>query len=63
MFLAIVGCIFAVLLIASLMDLKLPPLPGRGGELSARGTIARMAGSISPELAAEFGDDAATAKL
>jgi hypothetical protein len=51
----ILGCITAVLIIAALLDLKLPPIPGRGGELSARGTIARMAGSISPELAAEAG--------
>ena len=55
---AIVGCISTVLIIAALIDLKLPPLPGRGGELSARGTIARMAGAISPELAADVGDRA-----
>jgi O-Antigen ligase len=58
----ILGCIFAVLLIAALMDVKLPPVPGRANELSARGTIARMAGSISPEMASEFGVDAATAR-
>src|SRR5450631_1446105 len=51
----ILGCIAAVLIIAALVDLKLPPIPGRGGELSARGTIARMAGAISPELAADVG--------
>ncbi len=51
----ILGCVAAVLIIAALMDLRLPPIPGRGGELSARGTIARMAGSISPDLAAEAG--------
>jgi hypothetical protein len=62
-FMAIAGCIFGVLLIASLIDLKLPPFPGRGGELSARGTLARMAGSISPEMASEFGVDAATARM
>jgi hypothetical protein len=45
------GAIAVVLVFAALIDLKLPPIPGRGGELSARGTIARMAGSISPELA------------
>jgi O-Antigen ligase len=61
--LAIAGSITGVLLIASLIDLKLPPLPGRGGELSARGTITRMAGSISPGLASEFGADAATARF
>ena len=62
-FIAIAGCVFGVLLIASLIDLKLPPFPGRGGELSARGTLARMAGSISPEMASNFGVDAATARM
>jgi hypothetical protein len=61
--LAIAGCVVGVLLIASLIDLKLPPLPGRGGELSARGSLARMAGSVSPELATQFGVDAATARF
>jgi hypothetical protein len=59
--LAIAGSICGVLLIAGLIDLKLPPLPGRGGELSARGTIARLAGSISPGMASAFGADSATA--
>jgi hypothetical protein len=62
-FMAIAGCVVGVLLIASLIDLKLPPLPGRGGELSARGTLARMAGSVSPEFASKFGVDAATARF
>jgi hypothetical protein len=60
---AIMGCIAAVLIIAALVDLKLPPIPGRGGELSARGTIARMAGSISPELAADVGGGRANAEF
>ena len=51
----IFACIATILAIAALIDLRLPPIPGRGGELSARGTIARMAGSISPDLAAEAG--------
>jgi hypothetical protein len=62
-FFAIAGCVIGVLLIASLIDLKLPPFPGRGGELSARGTLARMAGSVSPEMASKFGVDAATARM
>jgi hypothetical protein len=62
-FFAIAGCVVGVLLIASLIDLKLPPFPGRGGELSARGTLARMAGSVSPEMASKFGVDAATARM
>jgi hypothetical protein len=60
---AIVGCVFGILLIASLIDLRLPPLLGRGGELSARGTIARLAGSISPQMGAEFGDDPSAARF
>jgi len=50
---SVVGVLAAILLIAALIDLKLPPIGGRGGELSARGTLGRMAGSISPELATE----------
>jgi hypothetical protein len=38
-----------------------PPIPGRGGELSARGTISRIAGSVSPEMAASVGGDQAHA--
>ncbi len=50
---SVLGVLAAILLIAALIDLKLPPLAGRGGELSARGTLGRMAGSFSPDLAAE----------
>jgi hypothetical protein len=49
----VMGLVTAVLLIAAVVDLRLPPIEGRGGELSARGTLARIAGAISPELAAE----------
>jgi hypothetical protein len=59
----IFGCIAAVLIIAAMIDLKLPPIPGRGGELSARGTIGRMAGAISPEMATEMGGDRENAKF
>jgi hypothetical protein len=48
---SVLGTFAVVLIIAALIDLKLPPIPGRGGELSARGTLSRMAGSISPEFA------------
>jgi hypothetical protein len=58
-----IGCIAGVLVIAALMDLKLPPIPGRGGELSARGTVARMAGAISPELAEEAGGSRANSQF
>ncbi len=60
---AVAGGIAAVLLIAALLDLKLPPIPGRGGELSARGTVSRMLGAISPDLAANLGGDRANAKF
>lgn len=59
----ILGCITAVLIIAALVDLKLPPIPGRGGELSARGTIARMAGAISPQLAADVSENRENAQF
>jgi hypothetical protein len=58
---SVLGVLTAILLIAALIDLKLPPIPGRGGELSARGTIARMAGSISPQFAAQISGDRSSA--
>jgi hypothetical protein len=39
---AIAGCVAGVLLIASLIDLKLPPFPGRGGEFGVDAATARM---------------------
>jgi hypothetical protein len=59
----LLGVLATFLLIAALIDLKLPPIPGRGGELSARGTIARMAGSISPQWAADIEGDRADANF
>ena len=58
---SILGFISLVLLIAAVVDLRLPPIAGRGGELSARGTLARMAGAISPELAEEVSGERADA--
>jgi hypothetical protein len=60
---SVLGVLAAILLIAALIDLKLPPIPGRGGVLSARGTLARMAGSVNPELAAEIEGDRADANF
>jgi hypothetical protein len=51
----VLGTITVVLVVAALIDLRLPAIPGRGGELSARETVARMAGSISPSLAEDVG--------
>jgi hypothetical protein len=53
----------AILLIAALIDFKLPPLAGRGGELSARGTLGRIAGSFSPEMAADVSGSRSDAQM
>jgi hypothetical protein len=60
---AVLGTITVVLVIAALIDLRLPAIPGRGGELSARETVARMAGSISPALAEEVGGSRANSQF
>ncbi len=62
-FMALAACAFAVLLLAAAADLKLSPLPGRGNELSAAGTIGRIAGSVSPEMAVKFGANARDARF
>jgi hypothetical protein len=53
--LIIAGAVASILLAAYLVDLRLPGFADRGGELSARDTVARMVGSISPNLAEEAG--------
>ena len=58
---AIAGIIVGILTFAALIDLKLPPIDGRGGELSARGTVSRMAGAFSSDLAMQIGGDRAHA--
>jgi O-Antigen ligase len=60
---AVAGLASVVLLIAFLADLRLPAIPGRGGELSARDTVARMAGSISPGMAESMGAGRANAEF
>lgn len=59
----IAGLAAAVLLIAALIDLKLPAIPGRGTDLSARGTMARLAGAISPDAATAVGGGRADARF
>lgn len=61
--LAFSGVFCILLVVAYAADLKIPPIPGRGGEISARETIARAAGGISPELAQEAGGGAANARF
>lgn len=61
--LGIAGFIFALLLIAFLADFRLPPIPGRGGDISARETVARMAASISPDMAEAVGSNGTNARF
>jgi O-Antigen ligase len=60
---AMFSVIVAVLLFAFLIDLRLPPIPGRGGEISARETVARLAASVSPELSQSVGGDPVNARF
>jgi hypothetical protein len=60
---AFAGFGLAVLLIAFLVDFRLPAIPGRGGEISARETVARMAASISPDMAETVGGSSANARF
>ena len=60
---AVLGTITVVLAIAALIDLRLPAIAGRGGELSARETVARLAGAISPQLAEDVGGTAANSSF
>jgi hypothetical protein len=55
----IAGIIFVLLLIGFMADVRLPGLPGRGGEISARDTIGRALSSVNPELAREYSPSAA----
>lgn len=60
---AIVCAVATILAVGFLTDLRLPPIPGRGGEISARATVARLAGSISTDMAEDMGGDAADARF
>jgi hypothetical protein len=53
----------SILFVAYLVDLRLPAIQGRGGELSARDTVARMAASISPDMAEEVGSSVGNSKF
>ncbi len=54
------GLLVALLGIGFIADLRIPAFAGRGGEISARETVARALGSISPELALNVGDTSAS---
>jgi hypothetical protein len=49
------AAVASILIVAYLIDLRLPGFEDRGGELSARDTVGRMAGSVSPDLAEQVG--------
>jgi hypothetical protein len=57
--LSMAGIVFALLLIGFVADVRLPALPGRGGEISARDTIGRALSSVNPELAHEYSSNSA----
>lgn len=48
--------------VSALLDLRLPGLEGRGGEVSARGVVGRALATLSPDLASGLIDDAASFK-
>jgi hypothetical protein len=50
----IAGLLACLLLIGFLTDIHIPAIAGRGGEISARETIARAVSATNPELAEEF---------
>jgi hypothetical protein len=61
--LAVVGAVATVLAIGFITDLRLPAIPGRGAEISARATVARLAGSVSTDMAEDIGGNAAEARF
>ncbi|HMO24884.1 MAG TPA: hypothetical protein PKB10_01310, partial [Tepidisphaeraceae bacterium] len=54
------GIALALLSIATVLDLRIPGIEGRGGEVSVRGVVGRLVASVSPELGAQFIEDADT---
>lgn len=55
--LSLAGAILLLLLIGFVADIRIPAMPGRGGEISARDTIGRAMSSVNPELAREYSRD------
>jgi hypothetical protein len=50
----IAGLLIGLLLVGFVADVRIPALPGRGGEISARETVARALSSTSPEAAEDL---------
>jgi hypothetical protein len=55
---AIVVVLVAILAFGFVIDFRMPGLPGRGGEFSARDTIGRALSSFAPDVAQEYASDA-----
>lgn len=51
---SIAAMLASLLLIGFIADIRIPPIAGRGGEISARETIARAVSATNPELAEEY---------
>lgn len=61
-FAVIAAVLIGLLAVSALLDLRLPGLEGRGGEVSARGVVGRALATLSPDLASGMIDDAASFK-
>jgi hypothetical protein len=55
---AIAGVVGLLMAIGFVADVRLPGLPGRGGEISARDTIGRAVSGIDPEFAQDYSTNA-----
>jgi hypothetical protein len=58
--LGMAAVIIVLLLIGFIADVRLPAVPGRGGELSSRDTVGRAIAAIDPDLAREYSPNAST---
>jgi hypothetical protein len=61
--LAFACLVCALLLIGFMADIRLPAIPGRGGEISARETVARAAASFDPQMAEDLGSSRSNAQF
>ncbi len=58
--LSIAAVMFVLIVVGFIADVRLPGVPGRGGEISARETIGRAISGIDPELAQEYSSNSQT---
>jgi hypothetical protein len=59
-FVSMAGIIATLLAVGFVADVRLPALPGRGGEISARDTIGRAVSGMDPEMAQEYSSNSRT---